>query len=338
MALDRAYARAEIGPLAVLVGRDVVVLGPSARTQSVWGDHAGPLDQVRVSTARPLALVGAGGSVLRVSALFFLGRLRDPQRFHGALVDGTRLQADLWDAVELGLSHLIQIGGNGAPDFSFGDYLLEHTRHNPESGDFANHRLAADVAVSLPRVAGLRIYYEVASEDLRDDVLGMLRYDADHVLGVELDRLASAVGLLLELTRTGVRSHEHHLFTTGMTNAGRIAGAPLGPDSRAVFAGARFDLADRVTLSPWLELARQSADYYHFPFPSGEIERTQDLPDEWRARAGVRWSMQLSSHLRLEARAMSERVTTADFIPARIRWNAAVEAAVVWTPAWRAGL
>ena len=333
--IDRAYASAELGPVALQIGRDVLVIGPSARTQAMWGDNAPPLDHLRVSTARPLPLVGAGGSILRANALFFLGRLREPQKFEGAMVDGTRVQLDLWDAVEVGLTHLIQFGGDGAPDYSFGDYILEHVQHNappPMALGFANHRLSGDVAVSVPDLAGLRVYYELAAEDMRDEIGSMLRRDADHVLGVEIDRLAPRTGLLVELTSTGVRSHEHQLFTTGTTSAGRIVGNPLGPSSLAAFAGVRLDVGDALVW-PWLEIARQSSDTYLFG--TGVITRLEDNPEEWRARAGARAALRLTSELRLDLRALAERVTTADFTPGRTRWNAAAEAVAVWSPAWR---
>jgi hypothetical protein len=329
--VDRASAGAELGPFALLVGRSVLVLGPSSRTQAMWSDHPPALDQVRLSTARPFPLAGADGSILRASAVYFLGRLREPQRFDGTLVDGTRLQLDLWNTAELGATHLIQLGGDGAPDFSAGDYLLEHTRHNAESGEFANHRLSVDAAISLPRLAGLRVTYELAAEDLRDEVLSMLRRDADHVLGVEL--APRGVSLLVELSRTGIRSHEHQLFTTGVTSRARIAGAPLGPASTALFAGARVPLGPGWSVAPSLELARQSADLY--VFGTGEIRRTADLPDETRARARGRTSAQLRPDLVVDAGLELERVTTADFMPGHTRWNAGLELTATWTPMWR---
>ena len=333
--LDRAHVNAELGPIAMLAGRSVIVLGPSARTQVLWGDHAAPLDHVRVSTARPFPLIG-GGSILRGSALFFIGHLRESGSFDGSLIDGSRLQADLLDTVEIGLTHLIQLGGDGAPDFSFGEYVLEHFQHNA-GGDsslgFANHRISGDLALSFPRLAGLRVYYEGAAEDLRDEFFSMLRRDADHVLGVEIDRLAPRVALLVELSQTGVRSHEHPLFPAGITNGGRVAGHPLGPSSSAVFAGARVELGRDAFLWPWLEIARQSSDL--FAYGTGEIERTQDLPDELRARAGARASFPVTEAVRLELRGLAERVSTADFVEDRTRWNAAAEATATWTPGWR---
>ena len=231
----------------------------------------------------------------------------------------------------MGATHLIQLGGDGAPDFSFGDYLLEHVQHNAESGEFANHRLSIDLSVTVPD-AGLRLYYELAAEDMRDEIGTMLRRDADHVLGAEIGRVASGVGLLVELTGTGVRSHEHQLFTTGTTSGGRIAGNPLGPGSLAAFISGRLDVAG-TTVWPWIEVARQSNDIH--AFGTGDIVRTDDLPEEWRTRGGARLGLDVARDIRLEVRALAERVTTADFVPDRERWNAAAEVSATWTPRWR---
>jgi hypothetical protein len=131
-----------------------------------------------------------------------------------------------------------------------------------------------------------------------------------------------------------VRSHEHDLFTTGLTSGGRITGNPLGPSSTAAHVGIRLQPANDVVVSPWLEVVQQSRDLY---VDTGEITIAEDLPDERRLRAGARAAFPLAAGLRIELRALTERVTTSDFIPGHTRWNAAGEAAITWTPGWRAG-
>jgi len=95
--LDRAYVNFELGPIALEVGRDVQVLGPAARSALMVSDNAAPLDHVRISTARPLDLIGDNGSILRLNLRYFVARLRDPQRYHGTLLTGARAQLDLFE-------------------------------------------------------------------------------------------------------------------------------------------------------------------------------------------------------------------------------------------------
>ena len=93
------YVDAELGPIAAEVGRDVLVLGPSSHTQLGWGENAPPLDHVRLSTVRPLAITDD----LRGSLFYAIGRLRDPQTFPGNLVTIARGQLDIAGTIELGM-------------------------------------------------------------------------------------------------------------------------------------------------------------------------------------------------------------------------------------------
>jgi len=222
--VDRAYVNIEAGPVAFEVGRDVQVLGPAARSALMLSDHAAPLDHVRISTARPLNLIGENGSILRLSLRYFVGVLRDPQRFHRTLVTGSRAQLDLFDGLELGGTRLLQLGGAGAPSFTFGQFVAEHfvRQSGPTGVGISNNRLSFDISYVFRALRGARAYYELAFEDTRKQFLNTLEFQTDHLLGLELANLDGAGhhGLLIEFHRTGFDSQEHTLFTTGMTNAG----------------------------------------------------------------------------------------------------------------------
>src|SRR5205807_8849212 len=93
-------------------------------------------------------------------------------------------------------------------------------------------RLSFDLTVRLPELRGTRLYYEIAFEDTRTAFFNSLQYDADHLLGLEVRalQLGPFRRAFIELEHTGWVSHEHSIFTTGMTNAGRTFGSALGPD------------------------------------------------------------------------------------------------------------
>lgn len=336
LALDRAYLGVELERVGFQAGRDVLVLGPSARTQLMWGTNAPPLDHARVSTARPLEL---GGPAARLSGLYFLGRLRDPQRFEGTLLSGVRLQLDLFGRLELGGSQLLQLGGEGAPSVGFLDFLAEHFRRKdvPGSGGvgLSNRRVSFDAAATIPNLGGTRIYYEMASEDWRRQVGQTLVYDTDHLVGFELDALGQARrhALLVELQKTGIRSHEHELFTTGLTNGGRVVGSPLGPDAWSLFIGGRIG-AGRIAGWPWIELGRWSSDRYVFPPVDGghAIERSATGPKESRVRVGLTASAPVRDGLRLSLTVLAEHVDGFAFEPAQSRDSVGGEVVVIWAP------
>lgn len=329
-AVDRAYLNAELGPVAIEAGRDILVLGPGRRTQLLWSDNAPPLDQIRISTAHPLQIPRIP---VKVSLFFAFGRLREPQRFEGTMVTLARIELELLRRLELGVTNLLQLGGDGAPAFSFGDFILEHLWRQREenAGGISNRRLSFDVSWFC-RTFHSRFYYELAFEDWRYQLGSALAYDADHLLGWEMPVLPrlGRHGLLVEVHRTGVRSQEHGIFTTGMTNEGRAVGSPLGPDSWSVFVGARLDLR-RAVLWPWVEYVRRSSD--HFSIAADQaIFRVSEGPAESRYRAGLRLQARVNETVRVDLRTFVEMATTAAFVAGNTRGQAGVELGVTWTP------
>jgi len=335
--LARAHLDAMVGPVAFEVGRDTFALGPSARARVTWSDNAPPLDLVRLSTAQPVDLIGKRGQALRATASYILGRLRAPQRYPGNLVSIGRVQLDVLNNVEVGMQQMLQLGGDGAPSLSFWDFIAEHVRRKDMSAtetDTSNRRVSFDVSFRVPALPGTRLYYEIAFEDWRKQFDDALRYDADHLLGVELDSLGPGGrhGLVIELQQTGVRSQEHHPRTTGFTNAGRVVGSPLGPDALSIFAGGRIELG-WATLKPWLELVRLSSDTYQF-VDFGPILRTGTGPHERRYRGGALLRMPLGANLQLATELLFEHVSGFEFVPGKSRENVGITASVVWRPGW----
>src|ERR1700686_88455 len=267
-ALDRAYVKAQLGVLALEAGRDVIALGPSFRNGLLWSSHAAPIDQLRAST-RPFALPFLDGDVLRVSLLYFIARLRQPLGRDGALIDCTRVQFDLFNRVELGASRLLMFGGDGAPNVSFSDFVYEHIRARYPGGvPLGDNRVSADLAVSVPQLAGARAYLEISFEDFRRKFLNVLQVDTDYLVGLELRALS--VGLLrrlfVEVGTTGRVAEQSPDWVTGFSSAGRPFGTPLGPEGESVYLRAELEVPG-VRVAPWGEWLRFKSDTY---VPNGD--------------------------------------------------------------------
>jgi hypothetical protein len=334
--LERGYVNAELGPVAVEIGRDVLVLGPGQRAQMMVSEHAAPLDLVRISTSHPLKIPRIP---VAVEALLAVGRLRDPQRFHNTLVTVMRLQLDLFDQFELGATHLLQLEGDGGPYLSFGDAIAEHFRRKglipggDYTQDYSNRRLSFDSAYTFKFLRGARIYYELAFEDLRQQIVDAWVYDGDHLAGVHLAALTKSGkhGLTVEFQHIGSVSQTHNTYTSGLTNAGLTLGTPLGPDSWSLFAGGRVDLPHHAWLQPWVEFVRRSSDtYVHVDY--GPIYRSAYGNEETRIRLGAQAQLMLCPAVRLNARVLYEHVDAFQFVPGATRDNGGGELAVTWTP------
>jgi hypothetical protein len=321
--LDRAYLKLNFDPFSLQIGRDVLALGPSVRSALMLSTNAAPQDGIRVAL-QPVALPFAPS--IRFSALYFIDRLRDPQRFHNTLLDLLRFQLDFGDHFSFGGSRSLQLGGDGAPDYgSFGDFILEHFRRAGPGASDENNRLSFDFTLRLDRLRG---YYEIAFEDTSTHfLLNSLRYDADHLVGLELHELGPLDHVFFEFEHTGYVSQEHGSFTTGMTNAGRTLGTALGPDGFSAWLRADTRLKT-VRISPWFEWLKFVSDRYSLS-PVVVIARG---PQEHRQRAGVEVALPLAQELRLEASAFGERIANQDFVNGESSLNAGVRAALVLTP------
>src|SRR5919201_3858269 len=285
--VDRAYLRFESDPFAAQIGRDTLALGPSVRAALMVSTNAAPQDGLRLQL-KPVALPFAQG--VRVSLLYFLDRLRQPQIFRGTLLDCARAQLDFGDRVQLGGSRMLMLGGEGAPDYGgFTGFILEHfgRTHETPTGAAENKRVPLHLAVRLPELRGARVYYEISFEDTRKAFWNSVEYDADHLLGLEVRaiRLGPWRRLFVELEHTGWVSQEHSVFTTGMTNAGHTLGPALGPDGTSLWIRADLEHA-ALTLSPWFEWLRFSGDTYGSDQAHGVFVVARG-PVEHRQRFGI---------------------------------------------------
>jgi hypothetical protein len=332
LVLDRAYLRFDYGPFALQAGRDALAVGPSIRGALMVSRNAAPQDGIRAQL-RPVALPFAPD--VRLSLFYFLDRLRDPQRFHGTLLDLARAQLDFWDRVQLGGSRMLMLGGEGAPDYGgFTGFILEHFGRTKEgAGTAENNRLSFDLSVRVPELRGARFYYEIAFEDTRQQFFfNSLRYDADHLLGLELRdlRLGPWRRLFIELEHTGWVSQEHSLFITGMTNRGRTLGSALGPDGTSIWARADLQLAN-LTLSPWVEWLRFISDRYDSNQSQG-VFVTATGPIEHRQRIGADVRAALSEMLWFSLGIFGERIANADLLQGNTRFSGGATASVTFRP------
>lgn len=301
--VDRAYVEARLGPISATVGRDVLVFGPGMRTQTAWGTQAPPIDLVRVGTAEPVAMSGA----LKGSLQLALARLREPQIYPGAVVGISRIQFDIAGNVSLGGTHLLQFNGDGAGEqLGIVDFILEHFRRKQRSaneGDSSNRRVAFDVSFQL---LGALISYEIAFEDVRKYFHDAIRHEGDHLLGVQTEHV------LVEIGKTGYRSHEHFPRTTGFTNRGLLVGSPLGPDTLSAYVRGRIPLP-RLTLYPWVEAIRLANDQY-LAIEFGPLTRIAEGLAEKRYRVGARAHVPITESVWLDVDAMLERVQDRAFV------------------------
>lgn len=320
--LDFAYWYA-----AAEIGRDAIVLGPSARTQLSWGDNAPPIDHVAVGTARPIPF----GSHVSATGRYAVGQLRGPQTFRHALATIGRGELHIGENVDLGIVHLLQVEGEGAPDLGVWDFILEHFHRKDLTAtetDSSNRRFGGDINVRLPAL-NARAYYSLVFEDIRKKYwYDAVRYDADHLFGIEHWR--PGLRAVVEYAQTGFRSQEHGVRTTGFSNGGYAVGSPLGPDTKSIYAMAEVARAC-FAVAPWLEHVQLSSDDVVQVTKGPIIPKTRGHR-EFRNRIGIDVRMALRNDMWAELELRYEHVTNFAFVPDDTRNNVGITASIVWYP------
>ncbi len=320
--LDLAYWYA-----AAKVGRDTIVLGPSARTQISWGDNAPPIDHVAVGTAKPIPF----GSHVGATGTYAIGRLRGPQTYHHSIATIGRGELHIEKNVDLGIVHLLQVEGEGAPDLSVWEFIQEHFHRKDltaSATDSSNRRFGGDISVRLPALQ-TRLYYSLVFEDIRKARwMDAIRYDADHLIGFEHHRPGLVV--VGEYQQTGFRSQTHNVRASGFTNGGYPVGSPLGPDAASEYVSARF-LRDRYSVAPWLEYVQVREDEY-IQVTKGPITQKTRGHREFRYRVGVDARVAIRKDMFAEGELRLERVTNFAFVPGDDRTNVGITASIVWYP------
>jgi hypothetical protein len=230
------------------------------------------------------------------------------------------------------MTNLMELGGKGAPSVGFWQFFEEHVKRTgpwPSVG-VSNRRLGFDWTLTLPELKST-VYSEFVFEDWRAQFASALAHDTDYLLGWSTASLGreGQQGFVVEFVRTGVRSYEHPLFTSGMTSGGRVLGAPLGPDAVSLYASPTFDrVAGKLSISPWTEVARIGSDTYEFP-EEAAISRVRSGLREYRLRGGVNMRAKVARQTWLRTDTFAERVQNAAFEPHN-KMNAGLSVTLVW--------
>ena len=305
--VDRLYGNLELGPTEFSVGRNILSIGPGRRTQLIWGSQPPPLTHIGLSVGS----IDLDPIRVKLGGAYFVGRLDSPQRFRGNLVTVSRAYLQIADRLSLGISNLMLLGGDGAPSFTFGQFIEEHLHRTgqwPGTG-ISDRRVAGDLTLQVPSLKST-FYVEVAFEDSRKQFASALAYDTDYLVGWAASSLGrnGTYGFLIEFSRTGVRSQEHDTFATGTTSGARTLGSALGPEATSVYVSPRWDISKlAVSVSPWSEVVRIGSDLYDFPENAAIRRRASGLA-EVRLRAGLKLLGNLTDALRFEAGGFTERV------------------------------
>lgn len=336
--LIEAQARLQFGDFRVDLGRSHSVWGPGRDGGTLLTNNARGTDGVRISSDAPFRWPGFLSFLGPSQAELFFARLEaDRDVPHNKLV-GYQISVRPHRLLEASFSTLIQSGGTGAPESTFGERFADHVLlfdwifNGGETFLFSNKATTLALRLRMPALRNSQIFAEFTLEDRGHNLKRIFWQDGAWLVGLWVPRLdrAGVFDLRAEFHHGGVRLHRHGQFTSGRTLDGRILGMG-GPDTYSSFIEVSAD-NHRVRVSLELGVENRSADRWRVDRrEDGGInlwEKIEDRPDELYIRGLGTLSAFGQDGRELTISIGVERVSDSFFEAGATRYNRIVEIGV----------
>lgn len=296
------------------------------RKELVWGlgrygginlsNHARPLDSIQFSNPTPWEIFFMGN----FKYSFFFASLGPDYNPNNAHFTGLKLIFLPYDFIEFGVSRAIMIGGNGAPDGSFFDYMKEF--FIARAGDITQQNLSNSISGfelrgKIPFLRNLEIYAEFYFDDFNiDKIFRSLKQDTGLLLGLNLTRLDNkgSLGLRIEGRTQSTILYKHARWRSGWSLNNLMLGDPLGADAESVsvFLTKRFN--HRLMLNQQFHFEHIESDTYSGGVSDGR-RKNADGPSEKRFRLLTQINYKITEFLSGKGLIGFEHVQGFNFMP-----------------------
>ena len=219
------YLKLKWNNLALRLGRESVWWGPGYHGTMLFGNNPAPLDQIRLGTAEPIILPWFFKYLGPTRMELMYARLESARDYPNALLGVWRVDFSPLPSLELGVSRVVQFGGNGRPRLSGLDYLsvLVKSSDQADSKFNTNQIYSLDATLRLhdvdrvfPLTRDLVLYAEMGVDDTCcENVLWPLK--PAYLVGLYLPNLfgRNDSELRIEWAATTSFSFTHGIYTDG---------------------------------------------------------------------------------------------------------------------------
>ena len=244
--IEQLYAETEWKNLRFSAGRQSFWWGPGYHGSLILSNNSFPLDALRISSIDAYRFPWFFKKLGKWQTDFFLARLGAEQTIKRPKFSGLRQEWTPRRWLNIGFSHVVIFGGEGARGFDgvqlLRSYLESETGNIDEP---ENHIAGIDWRLTLPRVdrwikisRGVELYGEFGFDDVSLD-LNLLTLNTAHsdLMGIYLPDLfrINDLDLRVEYAVIDAGMYEHFFYLTGYRHKGEFIGHHLGPDSKDFF-------------------------------------------------------------------------------------------------------
>ncbi len=238
--LHKGYIKTGYRNIELLVGRGSIFWGQDEQGGVMLSNHARPLDMIRISNPTPIYLPWFLKHLGAMKWTFFLSNLGPDSVKPYTYFYGLKWSSQISRYIEMGLSHTVMVGGDGAPNISFLNAMLEifpvhKWERNADVSNNSNHATGFfDLRITVPQLRGISFYYDAYVEDSITRAFGNmdnLMHQMSFVTGVYMPRLSAdgQWGARFEYRHLSPDSYLHGTWTDGYTLNKLSLGDPMGP-------------------------------------------------------------------------------------------------------------
>jgi hypothetical protein len=344
--IQQAYAKFAYRSFEIEAGRDSLIWGQGEFGGLVFSNNARPLDLIKVGSGSPFFLPWVFKYLGPNSFQIFFADMGPEQALPHAILSGYKWTIKPVHFFEMGLNHLVMMGGRGANDPSFweaiGEFsgVLSAATNNKRGGAALTNRLfSLEGRATFPFLRNSVLYSEIAFDDTNSEIDVLFEDNASYYVGFFIPRLTNdgSLDLRLEYKHIPGVAYRHGRYISGYTLNKRLVGDELGPDSDGVSAKISADVGPHMILGAEIAYERRDSDLFSTA-SSGEdvvdIFKARDNPAEHRARLESSLVWQIRPELRAEFQFGFEYVANADFVRDANAENFMGSVSVAYRPGW----
>ncbi len=323
------YGKFNISNFELEAGRDHLIWGQSESGGFLFTNNARSLDMIKISNDSPFLHPWIFKYLGPSKYTFFVANLGPERIFKDSFLYGFKVTIKPVHFLELGLSESVVIGGEGAPNLSFFDPLIElfpvnKIGRNAQFEDKSDHLFGFfDMRFTIPPLRNTVFYFESAFDDSPLRAFGHpddFWDETSMMFGLQIPRLTSGgrANLTMEYRHMPGWSYRHSNWITGYTLNRELIGDPLGPDGDSLMIKADIDLAADKTLRTSFSYENRDSDFFGQttdPDTGGndEVIRIQNNPTEHQFRFMTSLFWRIKPWLNLQPQLGYEHVVNFNF-------------------------
>jgi hypothetical protein len=299
--LQQLYLSLNFWNTQIDVGRKEIVWGFSPKGGMLLSSNARPLDGVFITNPRPWN----AGFLGKFKYSLFLVNLGPEQRFDYDFFTGIKLGFMPFRWLEFNIARALIFKGEGAPDGSVLDFVMEYFGMRPgdiNKVNISNSINGVEAKLTLPFLRNTQIYSELYFDDFNlSHMIRSVKQDSCILFGTYIPRLdqKGSLTLRLEGRKTTNICYKHSRWADGWVINRFIMGDPIGADAESLAIYFSKTFSNHVKWDSSLFFERIDSDVYSATGDRGRFVTTNGTAEKRvRFLASLNYPLSKVIHLR----------------------------------------